>query len=48
VRTAGWLTRTCCHSQDELEYARLELGRGSVPFWQVLDALFARAATPAI
>jgi hypothetical protein len=34
--------------QDELDHARFELGRGSVPLWQVLDALFARAVTRAI
>ena len=46
----GWLAdeNLLPLSQDELDHARLELGRGSVPFWQVLDALFARAATRAI
>ena len=46
----GWLAdeNLLPLSQDELDRARFELRRGSVPFWQVLDALFAQAATRAI
>jgi hypothetical protein len=46
----GWLAdeNLLPLSQDELDHARVELRRGSVAFWQVLDALFARAATRAI
>jgi hypothetical protein len=46
----GWLAdeNLLPLSQDELDHARVELRRGSVAFWQVLEALFARAATRAI
>ena len=42
----GWLAdeNLLPLNQGELDQARLELGRGSEAFWQVLDSLFARAA----
>jgi hypothetical protein len=48
VRTAGSHENLLPLSQDELDEARRELARGSEPFWESLDRLFARAAARTI